>query len=234
MQVVKHDPSGQQSEIDLKWGYLRGEIGKSSASIRVRTPTATVDAAGAIFVVGADGKHARACAVKGLVTVRNADPAVSGAVKLNDGECTLVALAREPRSPKESRGALRLGMRRTEVPGISVAATLGQPGAVPVAGRPSVLGVGLAAADGTAAGVGAASFIIINDATSSLDAAKSHLSHVANSANSAMSDAAAAVAAANKAQATANSVGCALNAFSDGYSPGKPSPYKPPSGATCP
>src|SRR5205823_4319318 len=191
MQVVKHDPNGQQSEIDVKGGYLRGEIGKSSASIRVRTLTATVDAAGAIFVVGADGKHTRACAVKGLVTVRNVDPAVSGAVKLNDGECTLVALAREPRSPKESPGALRLAMRRTEVPGISVAATLGQPGAVPVVGRPSALSLGLAAADGTAAGVGAASLIIINDATSSLDAAKSHLSNVANSANSAVSDAAA-------------------------------------------
>ena len=233
MQVVKHDPGGQQSEIDLKWGYLRGEIGKSSASIRVRTPTATLDAAGAIFVVGADGKHTRACAVKGLVTVRNVDPAVSGAVKLNDGECTLVALAHEPRSPKESPAALRLGMRRTEVPGISVAATLGQPGAIPVAGRPSALGVGTAATDGAAAGLAAAGFILTNDATGSLDAAKSHLSHVANSADAAASDAAAAVAAANAAQAAANSVGCALNTFSD-ENFGIPSPYRPPSGSTCP
>jgi len=233
MQVVKHDPGGQQSEIDLKWGYLRGEIGKSSASIRVRTPTATLDAAGAIFVVGADGKHTRACAVKGLVTVRNVDPAVSGAVKLNDGECTLVALAHEPRSPKESPAALRLGMRRTEVPGISVAATLGQPGAVPVAGRPSALGVGMAATDGVAAGLAAAGFILTNDATGSLDAAKSHLSHVANSANAAASDADAALAAAKAAQATANSVGCALNTFSD-ENYGIPSPYQPPPGSTCP
>ena len=69
--------------------------------------------------------------------------------------------------------------------------------------------------------------------TTVVSAAKSHLGHVAASANAAASDAAAAVAAAKAAQAAANSVGCALNTFSD-ENYGIPSPYRPPPGSTCP
>jgi FecR-like protein len=223
LQVTKHDPSTQQTEIDLKWGHLRGEIGKANASIRVRTATAAVDAAGAIFVVGADGKHTRACAVKGLVAVRNADPAVSGAVRLNEGECTTVALGREPHSPKAS-SLLRYEMRRTEVPGNSVAAALGQPGSVivPHVERAREIRVAATATDGVAAGLAVAGFVLVEDTKSSLDDARSHLSQATNQAGTAASDGNAALAAAQAASATATSVCEAFQQFQHEASPSAP------------
>ena len=198
MRLVKHDPANQQTDVNLNWGHLRGEAGKTTASMKVETATGAIEAAGAIFLVAADSKRTTACSVQGAVSVRNVDPGVSGAVKLADGQCTSVRAGQEPFSPRESAGVVQREMKQTEVPRVSISTITRPP-----RGAPGELGLaaGALAATGTAAGLAVADFVLINDAQNSASSANSHLKDITG--GSLASDAAAAEAAAKAAASTA-------------------------------
>ena len=96
----------------------------------------------------------------------------------------------------------------------------------------TALGIGAVGAGGLAAILSGIAMSRAGNATSAANSANSTASMAVSAANNATSAANNATSAASSAANNANQVGCALNTFAN--SQGKVSPYKPPSGYSCP
>ncbi len=253
LEITRHDPDSQQTQIELRRGYLRGEVtrvAKPGAKFLVRTPTADISVLQTVFVVGAGPNLADVCDVQGVAMVRNADRAVAGEVTLHTGECTHVAFGQRPSDPAPAAGLVSALTRQTTVLGPATARIAESgPTGNPTASRitlSEVVRKARVASYGVAAGLSTGTFFLDRAANQSLRRANSHLNaaaHDANlataAANTAAADARVATSEANIAQATAVLVGCALNNLGEdhgasGLNTGVPSPFTPPAGTSCP
>ena len=104
MRITKHDPQGQQTEIELHGGRLRANMVKltqGGASFEVKTPTAVIGVVGTDFVVLAEAESLTTVyAIEGVVVVRNRDFNVEGLVMVRPGERTTVRPGQPPTTPE--------------------------------------------------------------------------------------------------------------------------------------
>jgi hypothetical protein len=100
--LFRHDPSLQQTEIQLSAGELRARAVKliqEYASFRVETPTAAVGVVGTDLIVEAQADKTGVYCIEGSVSVENIDPDIAGKAILHPGEFTTVGPGRPPSAP---------------------------------------------------------------------------------------------------------------------------------------
>jgi hypothetical protein len=119
MRITKHDAQTQQTQLELSLGHMRGEVIKLSrpaASFKVRTQTAVIGVVGTTFLVQALLDRTEVYCIKGMVSARNIDPAIEGAITLHPGEFTTVIRGRAPTKPALASGAqIQAEMNLTEM-----------------------------------------------------------------------------------------------------------------------
>ncbi len=106
MQVVRHDPQTEQTQIELALGRLRGEVkklSKAGASFEIETPTAVIGVVGTIFDVVATKTATHVIVLKGSVRVRNKNRKVKGEVIVREGQETHVKRHKPPEPPTRMR-----------------------------------------------------------------------------------------------------------------------------------
>jgi len=107
MRITKHDAQTQQTQLELTLGHMRGEViklSKPAASFEVQTQTAVIGVVGTTFLVQALPDRSEVYCIKGMVSVRNIDPAIAGAITLHPGEFTTVIRGRAPTKPAPASG----------------------------------------------------------------------------------------------------------------------------------
>jgi FecR protein len=119
MRITKHDAQTQQTQLELTLGHMRGEVIKLSrpaASFEVRTQTAVIGVVGTTFLVQALPDRTGVYCIKGIVSTRNIDPAITGAITLHAGEFTTVIRGRAPTKPATASGTqIQEAMNLTEI-----------------------------------------------------------------------------------------------------------------------
>ncbi len=213
--LEKFDTKANRTEIKLASGEIRAESKPAvpGAAFTVSTPNASIDAAGATVIVAASSRRTQACVVVGTATIRNADPAVGGAVKLQEGDCTIVSAGQAPASARRDNARVRREAQETEVSGNSLAQVSGGvAGPVIRSAPPGIPGgwVGPLAAEGVALGLGAAYWRLETSAQSALGQAARNFTNAQTAAAQAGLDAHAALAAAQNAENLATAMN---NAF---------------------
>jgi len=102
MRITKHDAQTQQTQLELTLGHMRGEViklSKPEASFQVRTQTAVIGVVGTTFLAQALPDRTEVYCIKGMVSTRNVDPAIAGAITLHPGESTMVIRGQTPTRP---------------------------------------------------------------------------------------------------------------------------------------
>jgi len=102
MRIVQHDPQSQQTQLELSFGTLRGEIKKLSKSggrFEIQTPTAVIGVVGTVFDVDASETTTHIHVLEGKVRVRNRDPKLRRQVIVHEGGETHVAHNAPPAKP---------------------------------------------------------------------------------------------------------------------------------------
>ena len=106
MRIVQHDPQSQQTQIELGFGRLRGEVKKltkSGSKFEVVTPTALIGVVGTVFDFEVTKTATRVHVVRGRVWVHHRDPSVKGETVLRKGQQTDIAHAAPPTPPVRAR-----------------------------------------------------------------------------------------------------------------------------------
>ncbi len=217
MRIERHDPQTQQTQIILTLGRMRSEVKKLTkpgGSFQVQTQTAVIGVVGTDFVVEALPDATHVFCLEGIVTVRNLNPAITGAVALGPGQQTSVLRGRPPSMPSHAADTdMQNQMTQTDVS--QTAATAGEPPSStpgpPPSGQPSKGGVlngvtrtPVVIAAAAAAGAGALAYSQLGNTNNSLQSAID----AANAALAAATDAAAAAAAQAGSALSPSSCGC--------------------------
>ena len=120
LQITRHDPATQQTELELSYGRLRATVTRQArpgAGFRVRTPMANAGVVGTRFIIRVLGDFTEVLCLEGEVRVSNVDPAVPGEVTLRPGEFTRVFRGRPPTPPAPaSPEQVREAEEETDIP----------------------------------------------------------------------------------------------------------------------
>jgi len=102
MRIVQHDPQSQQTQIELSFGQLRGEVrklSKAGASFEIQTPTAVIGVVGTVLEVEATPTTTHVHVLEGRVRVRHRNPKIKGQVIVHEGDETRIAHNASPVKP---------------------------------------------------------------------------------------------------------------------------------------
>lgn len=206
MQIVKHDPQTQQTDIEMSLGRMRAEVvklTKSGSHFQVRTQTAVIGVTGTIFVVDATAKLTRVFCMEGSVLVRNINPAVLGEVTIHAGQFTSVHAGLAPTALTASpQGLSQSELSNTDVQGgaqnLARAGGLGTHGVTTTASTVThVAEVGTSATSAGLAGAAASNLggvsSTLNSATQALNNATTTSSQATTASNNAVSSSATAL-----------------------------------------
>lgn len=192
MQIVKHDPTTQQTDIQMTLGRVRAEVvklTKPGSHFEVKTQTAVIGVTGTIFVIEATAKLTRVFCTEGSVLVRNINPAVLGEVTIHAGQFTSVHAGLPPAAVAESpQGLAQSEITHTDVQGagaqnLTHAAVVGGHGiSTTTTTVTQVAEVGTA---GTSAGLGAAAASGLSGVSGTLNTATTSLNNATTASNNA-------------------------------------------------
>ncbi|MFQ5658212.1 MAG: FecR domain-containing protein, partial [Candidatus Methylomirabilales bacterium] len=100
LQIIYHDATTQQSEIQLEYGKMRAlvpQLGRTDSKFEVRTETAVAGVIGTDeFIDASNPIYTCALSLTGIVSVRSDDPAIPGEEILYPGEKTCVPEGQPP------------------------------------------------------------------------------------------------------------------------------------------
>jgi FecR protein len=108
LEIARHDPAAQQTELELNYGRIRANvvhISQSQGKFTVRTPVAVAGVLGTRFDVQTTADASEVLCIEDQVRVRNADDKVPGEVTLHAGEFTRVLRGAAPTPPAPASAA---------------------------------------------------------------------------------------------------------------------------------
>ena len=109
LQVIEHNKQTEQTTLQVEYGKVRAQVVKQTkpgAHFEVKTNTAVAGVLGTDLVVDAISPIASlVLCIDGRVSVRNADPTVTGAVILVTGQVTVVQQGVVPTQPRAATAA---------------------------------------------------------------------------------------------------------------------------------
>jgi ferric-dicitrate binding protein FerR (iron transport regulator) len=120
IKITKHDPTAQQTEIDLAFGKVQANVEKLTApggKFELHTKSAIIGTVDTSYVAVADekDKSTRVCGVAGTTAVKSSDPNIPKTVKLKKNECTIVWFGSAPTDPVLSPSTVASLMSQTAV-----------------------------------------------------------------------------------------------------------------------
>jgi hypothetical protein len=102
LKVLKHDPQGQQTQLELTVGKLEANVQKITApggKFQLRSKSAVIGTIDTAFVAYVDGDTTKVCGVEGSTLVKSTDPNIQKSVVLHRNECTVVLPGAAPTDP---------------------------------------------------------------------------------------------------------------------------------------
>ncbi len=120
LRILRHDPQGQRSELELSYGRIRANVVKMAqpdSKFEVRTPVATAGVIGTFFVIRIFADYVEVLCLDGTVRVRNSDPGVSGGQTVRAGQVTRVRRGQPPEPPRQATPEeVNAALEETDIP----------------------------------------------------------------------------------------------------------------------